>query len=235
MAARRRKELSVELDGRAVPVALLRNRQARRMILRIDPKTEGVKLTLPWHTSEAEGIGFVQSQTAWLRRRLAKIPERVPFEDGQIIPILGIDRIITHMPDARGGVWLEDEKICVTGQIEHISRRVEDWLKKEAKRRLAELSTEKAQQLGVTIGRITVRDTTSRWGSCAHDGSLNYSWRLVLAPDFVFDFITAHEVAHVIERNHGPNFHSLVDTLTPHEKQAEAWLSAYGSSLHRYG
>jgi len=218
-----------------VPVSLRRNRQARRIILRVDPKTDGVKLTLPWHTSEAEALGFLESQHAWLSRRLEKLPERIPFEHGSTIPILGKDHVIEHHPEARRGVWIVDGCVCVSGDAEHLARRLGDWLKKEAKRQLSELAVEKADALGVKIGRVTVRDTTSRWGSCAYDGSLNFSWRMILAPAFVFDFIVAHEVAHIVERNHGPRFHALVNTLTPHEEQAEAWLTAYGQQLHRIG
>ncbi|MEX0695187.1 MAG: SprT family zinc-dependent metalloprotease [Rhodospirillales bacterium] len=236
MAARRQsKDLRFDLDGRDVPVALRRNRQARRIIMRVDPKTDGVRLTLPWYASEAEALGFLASQQAWLRRRLEKLPERTPFADGQTIPILGIDHTITHRGDAKRGVWLEGTRICVSGDAEHLPRRLGGWLRKEAKRRLSDLALVKARTLGVQIGRVTVRDTTSRWGSCAHDGSLNFSWRMIMAPDFVFDFIVAHEVAHIIERNHGPDFHTLVGTLTPHEAQAEAWLNAYGATLHRIG
>lgn len=132
-------------------------------------------------------------------------------------------------------MWLDDGRVCVSGDAEHLARRLQDWLKKEAKLRLSALALEKATALNVEIGRVTVRDTTSRWGSCAHDGSLNFSWRMILAPAFVFDFIVAHEVAHIVERNHGPGFHALVNTLTRHEKQAEAWLNAYGQKLHRIG
>lgn len=203
--------------------------------MRVDPKTDGVRLTLPWYASEAEALGFLASQQAWLRRRLEKLPERISFADGQIIPIHGVDHTITHRGDAKRGVWLEDTRICVSGDAEHLPRRLGDWLRKEAKLRLSALALVKAQILGVQIGRVTVRDTTSRWGSCAHDGSLNFSWRMIMAPDFVFDFIVAHEVAHIIERNHGPDFHRLVGTLTPHEAQAEAWLNAYGATLHRIG
>jgi len=229
------KDLSFELDGRDVPISLRRNRQARRIILRIDPKTDGVKLTLPWHASESEALGFLEAQNDWLRRRLDKLPDWVALEDGATISIIGVDHTIRHRPDARRGVWIEDDEIHVSGDAEHLARRLGDWLRKEAKSRLTMRAEEKAEILDVKIGRVTVRDTISRWGSCAHDGSLNFSWRMIMTPEFVFDFIVAHEVAHIIERNHGPNFHALVDTLTDKADQAEAWLNAYGSGLHRVG
>lgn len=205
------------------------------MIVRIDPKTDGVRLTLPWYVPESEGLSFLNSQTTWLRRRLGKLTPRISFAPGVEINILDDAYRIESRPDARRGVWVENDVIHVSGQPEHLARRLTDWLKSEAKRRLTALSHEKAEMIGKSVKRVTVRDTTSRWGSCTHDGSLNYSWRLVMAPGFVFDFIVAHEVAHLIERNHGPNFHKLVDKLTDDAERSEAWLSVHGSALHRIG
>lgn len=205
------------------------------MIIRIDPKTDGVKLTLPWYVAESEGLSFLNSQTTWLRRRLGKLTPRISFSDGVEVNVLDDTYRVRGRPDARRGVWVEDETIHVSGQPEHLARRLTDWLKAEAKKRLTALSHQKAEMIGKSVKRVTVRDTTSRWGSCTHDGSLNYSWRLVMAPGFVFDFIVAHEVAHLIERNHGPKFHKLVDQLTDEADRAEAWLSVHGAALHRIG
>lgn len=236
MAARQTvKELAFELDGTSVPLTIRRNKQARRMIVRIDPKTDGVRLTLPWYVAEAEGLNFLESQTTWLRRRLGKLAPRVAFSDGVEIEILGETYRVQSRPDARRGVWLEDGAIHVSGRPEHLARRLSDWLKAEAKKKLSALSDEKAAKIGKSVKKVTVRDTTSRWGSCTYDGSLNYSWRLIMAPPFVFDFIVAHEVSHLIERNHGPDFHRLVDQLTDEAERAEAWLSVHGAALHRIG
>jgi predicted metal-dependent hydrolase len=234
-SAFKKKQIEVDVDGQSVPVSIHRNKQARRLILRLDPISGGARLTLPSYVPLAEGLEFIQQQQGWLKRRLGKVPERVPFEDGAVIPMLGDDYTIRHMRSVRGAVWVEGDELFVAGLPEHVSRRVQDWLKKEAKSRLTDLAHEKAQQLGVKVGRVTVRDTRSRWGSCAYDGSLNFSWRMLLTPSFVFDFIVAHEVAHIIERNHGPGFHKLVDELTASADQAEAWLAVHGSGLHRYG
>lgn len=235
MASALKKQIEVNIDGQSVPVSIHRNRQARRLILRMDPVSGGARLTLPTYVPLAEGLEFIEQQHNWLKRRLNKVLERVPFEDGAVIPMLGYDYTIRHMRGIRGAVWVDGDELCVAGLPEHVSRRVLDWLKKEAKTRLSDLALEKAEQLGVKVGRVTVRDTRSRWGSCAYDGSLNFSWRMLLTPPFVFDFIVAHEVAHIIERNHGREFHRLVDELTPSAEQAEAWLSAHGADLHRYG
>jgi predicted metal-dependent hydrolase len=142
--------------------------------------------------------------------------------------------------NARGTVWAETDDdgtafLCVAGGALHVARRVTDFLKREAKRDLAAATRRHAAALGVAIERIGVRDTATRWGSCSADGALSYSWRLVLAPAFVLDYLAAHEVAHRRELNHSARFWRLVDQLVPDRRRAEAWLKAHGNSLHRYG
>jgi hypothetical protein len=125
--------------------------------------------------------------------------------------------------------------LCVAGRAPHLARRITDFLKREARRELSTATRRHAAALAVTVERIAVRDTASRWGSCSHDGSVSYSWRLILAPPFVLDYLAAHEVAHRRELNHSPRFWRVVDQLTPDRRRAEAWLKAQGNSLHRYG
>jgi predicted metal-dependent hydrolase len=226
------RELS--LDGRTVALRIRRHRQARRMNLRLDPKGGGVVLTLPPGTAERDGLAFVEEQAGWIATRLAAQPAVQTIADGAIIPLRGVDHRIEHRPGVRGAVWLENGRICVAGGAEHLPRRVVDWLKAEARRELARRSREKAKAIGRPVARVTVRDTTSRWASCSADGRLNYSWRLILAPDDVLDYVVAHEVAHLEELNHGPRFRALVDRLTVHRTAAEAWLRRHGARLHRY-
>ena len=136
----------IDVDGRAVPVAFRKNKQARRVIMRIDPKTDGVRITLPYGISEAEGLRFARTHTDWLRERLGAMGERVPLRNGSVIPILGVDHKVLHALLVKGGVWIDDEQhIVVTGAPEHVARRLTDWLRKEAKRRLTALATEKSR------------------------------------------------------------------------------------------
>ncbi len=136
-------------------------------------------------------------------------------------------------------MWTADEAeerlICVAGEKPHLARRLRDFLKREAKRDLDAASRKAAAQLGVTVKRISVRDQSSRWGSCSSTGVLSYSWRLILAPPFVLDYLAAHEVAHLVEMNHSRRFWALVERICPDMKRAKAWLDVHGSSLHRYG
>lgn len=239
MSARQADRHVLDIDGRRVPVRLRANTRARRMILRAETAPAdgraGVVVTLPAGVSAAAALEWAGTQTAWIRRQLDKLPDRVPFEPGQLIPLGGIDHLIRHAPEARRGVWAVGGAIHVSGRPEHLPRRLGDWLKREARRRVAECAAAKTAALGIPHGRISIRDPKSRWGSCAAGGNLNFSWRLVLTPEFVFDYVVAHEVAHLKEHNHGPGFWQLVDTLTRETERARAWLNAYGAQLHRYG
>lgn len=230
----------IEVGGTEIPVEFRRNAQAKKIILRLNPAKkaghpDGVVVTLPYGVDEQEGLRFAEASEDWICARLLTLPEKINFADGMEIPFRGEPHTICHAPGARRGVWREDDQIRVSGARSHLPRRVEDWLRKEAKRRFSQLVNEKAPLRHLTPGRVTVRDTRSRWGSCASNGNLSFSWRLILAPDFVIDYVVAHEVAHLEEHNHSPDFWLVVDHLTPHTKPAKSWLKVHGEKLHRYG
>ena len=125
--------------------------------------------------------------------------------------------------------------IAVAGEATHVARRVRDFLEAEAKKDFALAVKKHTAQLGQPAKRITVRDTKSRWGSCSANGALNFSWRLIMAPPFVLDYLAAHEVAHLRELNHSNRFWKLTYQLCPRTDEAETWLKTYGSALHRIG
>ena len=156
-----------------------------------------------------------------------------------MLPLRGIDHRIVHRPESRGTVWIEsateEPALCVAGAEPHMARRIHDFLKREAKRDLEAASRRAAERLGVSIKRVSIRDQSSRWGSCSTTGVLSYSWRLILAPPFVLDYLAAHEVAHLIEMNHSRRFWRLVTRICPHVTRAKTWLGVHGGNLHRYG
>ena len=153
----------------------------------------------------------------------------------RVVSACGVAHRIRHRPDARGGAWLHDDELHVTGAPEFLRRRVVDFLRAEARRRVTALVAVKAALAGVVPRRVVVKDTSSRWGSCAPDKTLAFSWRLVMAPDYVQDYVAAHEVAHIKHMNHGALFWAQVDRLTPHTKTAMAWLRRDGAKLQRMG
>lgn len=192
-------------------------------------------MTLPTRATRKAGMALVMGHAEWISNRLAALPEAVEFVDGASVPIGGLPHRIRHAPKVRGGAFLLEQELHVTGAIEFLPRRVRDFLRHEARRRLGALVAVKAGLIGVLPKRVTIKDTTSRWGSCAPDKSLALSWRLVMTPSFVQDYVVAHEVAHLRHMNHGPKFWTLVDELTPHTRAAIPWLRAEGSRLLRIG
>jgi len=225
----------LRLDTRELPVDIAVHPRARRMTLRVDKGSGRLRLTLPPGVSREEGLRFVQRQEGWLRRRLAELPEAVPFADGAVLPILGVDHEVRHRPDARRGVWRADGVIHVSGQAEHLPRRLTDFLKREARGEIAPRAQALAERIGRPVGRVTLRDTASRWGSCSSRGDLSFSWRLILAPEPVLHYVVAHEVAHLRHMNHGPRFWALVDQLVDDVDTPKHWLRRHGARLMRYG
>lgn len=231
----REKCVDLEIGGRAVPLRIRRHRRARHIILRIDTDNDGAVVTLPWRTPLADGLDLARSKASWILEALAALPPKVPFADGALVPYLGIAHRVRHHPEGGGVVWRTEGEIHVAGRPEHLARRLTDWLRGEARREIVARTAAKAAQLGRKAGRITLRDTSSRWGSCAASGDLSFSWRLVLTPESVLDYVVAHEVAHLAYRSHGPRFWRTVARLTADADGARAWLRRHGEGLHRYG
>lgn len=226
---------TVQLPCGPARIAWRHSARARRISLRIDPCQGSVIVTLPPRAGRRAGMALLMDHMEWVADRLAALPDAVPLAHGEEVPIGGVPHRICHVPQKRGGAWLQDGELHVTGSPEFISRRVKDFLRAEARRRLGLLVHAKTAHAGLQARRLTVKDTRSRWGSCANDGSLAFSWRLVMAPDFVQDYVAAHEVAHLRHMNHGKRFWTLVDRLTPHTEAAIPWLRQEGARLLRIG
>jgi predicted metal-dependent hydrolase len=223
------------LGDREVPFQVARRKGAVNMILRFDAASDEVRLVLPCRVSLAEGMDFVESRKDWLHQQMIRLPPRIPFAHGERIPFQGIPHLVRHAPEARRGVWIEDNAIHVSGSPEHLPRRLGDFLKEQARKHITHSARDKAQEISAEIGRIAMKDTKARWGSCTPYGDLSFSWRLVLAPPFVLDYVVAHEVAHLRHLNHGARFWRQVAKLTEHTAEAKSWLRRHGAALHRYG
>ncbi len=226
---------TIPLPGGPARIEWRRSSRARRVSLRIDPCGGAVVVILPERAARGAGVALLMSNADWVTNRLAQLPDAVPFADGSVVPIDGEPYRIRHMPSGRGGAWIEGDELRVSGAPEFMRRRILDFLRREARRRLLALVGVKAAHIGAVPRRLAVKDTRSRWGSCAADGSLAFSWRLVMAPPFVQDYVAAHEVAHLRHMNHGKRFWALVERLTPHAEPAMAWLHSDGSRLLRTG
>jgi predicted metal-dependent hydrolase len=230
--------LSVTVNGAPCRIVLRRNSRAGRYILRLPPGGDPV-LTVPAKGTLATAERFARDQAGWLAAQLARRSDPVAFEEGGVIPFRGVEHVIATTGRLRGLVQAGDgddgPELRVPGAPEHLARRLTDFLRGEASRDLEEAVARHAEALGRMPSGITLRDTRSRWGSCSSTGRLNFSWRLVLAPPAILDYVAAHEVAHLAEMNHGPRFWAVCRRLAPHTDEARAWLRREGGRLHLYG
>ncbi len=233
----------LEIGDRTVEVSLRANPRARRYIVKVDPITGEVSVTAPSSRSLSDALDFAKKESEWIAGMLANVPEPIEVNLGAPILFCGTLHVLLPGEAAKGGtrrgpIWIDDTAslptIRVTGRSEHVPRRVRDWLKLEARKRIGERVAEYSKSLDVQAKRVTVRDTTSRWGSCSSHNYLSFSWRLVMAPAHVLDYVVAHEVAHLCELNHEPRFWRLVEKLVPHTKRSQIWLDEHGATLYRY-
>ena len=225
----------INIKGKNIPLRLRRDARAQRMILRIDNKVEGAVVTLPLWASEREALLMVQEKSDWVLTKLDTIPPKIFFESGATIPLLGEYYNIFHDPNQKEVVIKSRYEIRLGGRREHLSRRLGDWLRKEAKITIQPKAIEMAEKYNWKIGRISVRDTKSRWGSCASSGNLSFCWRLIFAPEWVLNYVIAHEVSHLRHMNHGSEFWQTVANFNVRVDEARVWLSKNAEQLQRYG
>lgn len=227
--------IALLVGDQQLEIILQENPRARRVSVRVDPARRGVVLVKPRRTSRAAALAFALERSDWIIERLAEIATPVPFAVGASIPIRGREHKIVHAPNARRGVWREDGCLNVSGDSAFVARRVKDWFKAEARKTFSPMAHTFARTINRQVRKVSVRDQRSRWGSCTAEGNLSFSWRLLMAPDHVVEYVIAHEVAHLREMNHSDRFWQMVDGLTAHRLTATRWLAAHGLNLHRYG
>jgi predicted metal-dependent hydrolase len=227
--------LAIQLGGLAMTLLVRRHPRARRASLRISADGEVVIVVLPRHARLEDGVAIAREHAEWIRTRLQALPERVPFADGAVLPVHGRPRIIRHIRARRARVREEDNVLVVGGGSEGLPRHIEIWLRGEARRLMTERAGALSERLGHSPAHISIRDTRSSWGSCSSTGALSFSWRLILAPPEVLDYVVAHEMAHLAQRGHGPQFWRTVARLTEHMDAGRAWLRRHGRGLFRYG
>jgi predicted metal-dependent hydrolase len=225
----------LKIEGQPVDVTVRLNPRARRLIVKVDPSTGEVTVVAPSQRALERALDFARGEEAWIARRLAEVPKVVALSPGSRVPYRGREHVIREGRDGPAPVWVEDGDIIrVAGRSEHMPRRLLDFFKREARRELEARTREFAKVVGVSPRKISVRDTASRWGSCSVTRSISFSWRLILAPSFVLDYVVAHEIAHMREMNHGPRFWKLVHEMVDDVKRPQNWLCKNGVSLHRY-
>lgn len=227
----------IRLPGGKVPVRVRISPRARRLALRIDAQEDAVELVLPRRTSLSRALGFIEENRDWLDKRINALPPRTVLAEGETVPILDVPHRIRRVARRRDHrhVWLEDGEIRVAAAPEQVARKIIDFLKELARKEFHRRAQRLARAIGREVRRISVRDTTTRWGSCSTNGHLAFSWRLIMAPEAVLHYVVAHEVAHLAEMNHGPRFWRLVERLAPGADGPRQWLNTHRSRLLRIG
>jgi predicted metal-dependent hydrolase len=233
-------DTTITIDGRDVRIAVRQAPRANRYSLRLPPGGGDPVLTLPPYGRFADALAFVHAHRPWLADRLARRPEIVPFAAGSLIPFRGVEtRIVQRPTPLRGATHIaagpDGPELIVFGTADHVARRVHDFLKREARKDLEAAVALHAGRLQVTPGPVRLKDTRSRWGSCTAKGELSFSWRIIMAPPHVLDYLAAHEVAHIRELNHSARFWRHVRDTCPAMNEGQAWLKRHGARLHLYG
>ncbi|MFN6924681.1 MAG: M48 family metallopeptidase [Tabrizicola sp.] len=216
-----------------VEVHLKRSARARRFSLRVSRLDGKVTLSMPLRAREGEALAFLKGHEGWLRRTLESMPESSVRSVGlgSVVPVEGRQLLVAQ--GAGRSIRVEGDSLLVPGDPANAAPRLAAWLKVLARDRLATASTRYAGLVGRRYSTLVLRDTRSRWGSCSPDGRLMYSWRLIMAPPPVLDYVAAHEVAHLVELNHSPAYWAVVERICPGWKAQRAWLHAQGQALHR--
>lgn len=226
----------LHVDGEDMPVKVVEHPKSKRITLRLMPGGGGLKITMPAHVSDRELDGFLQRNINWVATRKARLPQKVELEEGHSIPYIGVQHRIVHLDRMRGVVEAREiagePSLLVPGDPKFIQRKLLDFLKKQARENLNISVSKHAASLNVRPKQIRITDSTSRWGSCSSTRTLSFSWRIIMAPETVLDYLAAHEVAHLREMNHSDRFWNHVQDICPDMETQKAWLRRHGASLH---
>lgn len=219
------------------PITLRRHARAKRMRLRLDPRRRTVLLTIPARASERRALAWAAGQGDWIAAAIASVgADPIPLAPGCMVPLYGEPHLLSWEPGALRAVRVEPGRILVGGPSEQVPSRTMRWLRSHALSLLKMETHALAATADVTVAQVGIGDPVSRWGSCSTSGAIRYSWRLILAPEWVRRATVAHEVAHRVHMNHGPAFHALVAQLFGADPgPARDWLRRHGASLHRFG
>ncbi len=222
-----------QLDGpQPVDVVIKKSTRAKRLSLRVSNLDGTVSLTMPNWAPEREALDFLQSRRGWLMGHIQNRPAMQRPVIGAVIPIAGQLHEICEIPNTERSraAYITDGRLYVANDA-RIPVRVATLLKAMAHRDLRAASEKYATRLGRSFAKLTLRDTKSRWGSCSAQGHLMYSWRLIMTPPEVLDYVAAHEVAHLAEMNHGPKFWAHCAALCPDYQKHRQWLKTHGREI----
>ena len=224
-------------SGSGPTLRLSVNPRARRLSVRIDARAGEAVVIAPTERGLTQAVAFARTKGVWIAERLAVQPKGRPLEPGQVISLRGRPVRLEATPGAGAARLVEEGTVIRSGgEGEAYARRVENLLKREARQTLEERTEHHLRALGQRPVKVSIADTKSRWGSCSpHNRTIRYSWRVIMAPPPVIDYLAAHEVAHLVHADHSPAYWSVVERLIGDHKPYRKWLRDYGGALHAVG
>ena len=238
MAYRNGQRLPLDERGGAGPsLRLSVNPRARRLSVRIDARAGEAVVIAPSERALTQAVAFARTKAVWIAERLAVHPKSRPLEPGQVISLRGRPVRLEATPGAGVARLVEEGTVIRSGgEGEAYARRVENLLKREARQTLEDRTDHHLRALGQRPVKVSIADTRSRWGSCSpHNRTIRYSWRVIMAPPPVIDYLAAHEVAHLVHADHSPAYWSVVERLIGDHRPYRKWLRDHGGALHAVG
>ena len=226
------------LEGGAA-LRLSVNPRARRISIRIDARAGEAVAVAPSERRLPDAVAFARSRSDWIAERLAARPTGTALVPGATIPFRGGTAVLEATGGAGAARLIEGPdgvRIVSGGEGEAYARRVDNLFKRVARDTLQTRTDVHLRTLGQRPVRLSIADPKSRWGSCSpHNRSIRYSWRVVMAPPAVIDYLAAHEVAHLVHADHSPAYWAVVQRLVGDHRPFRKWLRENGPALHAVG
>ncbi len=237
MAYRNGQRLPLDEGGSGPVLRLSVNPRARRLSVRIDARAGEAVVVAPTERGLTQAVAFARSKGVWIAERLAVRPNGRRLEPGQVISLKGRPVRLEATPGAGAARLAEDGAVIRSGgEGEAYARRVENLLKRVARETLAERTEHHLRALGQRPVKVSIADTRSRWGSCSpHNRTIRYSWRVIMAPPPVIDYLAAHEVGHLVHADHSAAYWAVVERLVGDHRPYRKWLRDHGAALHAVG
>ena len=225
---------SIAVAEKNVPLLFIHNPRSKRYILRIRPDGTA-RIIIPRRGSLFAARQFVQKQRDWVERQLNRMAARpVSNREWQIsteILFRGEVVRIAAGVEEQSSIRFADQTVQLSREEQDLRPAIERHLHRLAAKELPPKVFLHAQQHGLKVQSVTVRNQKSRWGSCSRRGSISLNWRLIQAPEFVSTYIILHELMHLRQMNHSPKFWREVEAVCPSFKEAERWLKLHSLLL----
>lgn len=224
-------ELTYRLNQQHVKIQVMPSARSRRATLRYDLQSQGFKVRIPPHFNRKTVEQFLKEAHFWMETQLSKAPLIRHVHSCDKIMIMGNEIELCYHPSRRTSFLFNGCTLHLMSPTPHYGPLLEKWLRQMILEYLQVKSEKYSRILGAVVRKVNIREAQSRWGSCSAQGALSYNWRLIFAPQWVIDYVVAHEVSHLKEMNHSAKFWRLVTQLYPEAQKARHWLKQHGTEL----